>query len=64
MPVGASPSEGEQADVEGRRAADAIKKNLNKQRPPDETSEVAYGPRGPYRPTGLDTTGITPAGRP
>jgi hypothetical protein len=63
MPVGASPSKGERADVEGRRAADAIKKNPTKQRPPDETSEEVYGPRGPYRPTGLAPTGITHAGR-
>jgi ATP-binding cassette subfamily B protein len=63
MPVGASPSKGERADVEGRRAADVIKKNPTKQRPPDETSEEVYGPRGPYRPTGLAPTGITHAGR-
>jgi hypothetical protein len=42
-PIGAGSSEGEQVDVEGRRAADAFKKDRSKQRPPDDTSDAVSG---------------------
>ncbi len=54
---------GEQADTEGRRAADAIKKNPSKQRPPYEVSAAVSGARAPERPIGPAPTGTTPDGR-
>ena len=63
MPVGDGPSEAERADVVGKRAADAIKKNPTTQRPLDETSDAVSGPRGPDRLSGPAPTGICTDGR-
>ncbi len=61
MPVEAPAVRGEQADTEGRRAADAIKKNTTSQRRRRyEVSAAVSGARAPERPIGPAPTSIPP----